>query len=183
MSTALLLPLALLLLSSLGGNQTTPPTAAPKQPKPQPPTQPKANAAARAAGKKARATIFARDQQAAANAPKPRTEQEAAAQAAVDATVAKMVRELSTPSKAAAQPPAATPAKPVIEIDVPKRNAADAAVALRDYLKRTRKFGSKKNPAPEVKAAQADMGGLTVDGIVGPKTRARAKALGVTLPT
>jgi hypothetical protein len=57
-----------------------------------------------------------------------------------------------------------------------------AAEALAVYLRRTNDFGSKKKPSAEVKAHQRDMGKISADGIVGPKTRARAHDLGVTLP-
>lgn len=110
----------------------------------------------------------------------PANAEEAAAQAAVNAVIVDAIKRQVDTGVAMAQAPAA--AKPALTIDVPKRSPQDAAVALRDFLRRTRKFGSKKSPVPEVKAAQADMGGLAVDGIVGPKTRARAKALGATLP-
>lgn len=120
---------------------------------------------------------------AAAKVTPPKTAEEAAAQAAVNAVIVDAIkRQVDTGvsmAKAQAQPAAAAPR---MTIDVPKRSPKDAAEALRDFLRRTRKYGSKKAPVPEVKAAQADMGGLSVDGIVGPKTRARAKALGVTLP-
>lgn len=114
----------------------------------------------------------------------PATAEEAAAQAAVNAVIVDAIkRQVDTGVAMAQAAPAPAPAaKPALTIDVPKRSPADAAAALRDFLRRTRKYGSKKAPVPEVKAAQADMGSLTVDGIVGPKTRARAKALGVTLP-
>lgn len=113
----------------------------------------------------------------------PATAEEAAAQAAVNAVIVDAIRRQVDTGVAMAKPAPAPPAaKPAMTIDVPRRNPADAAIALRDFLKRTRKYGSKKAPVAEVKAAQAEMGGLSVDGIVGPKTRARAKALGVTLP-
>lgn len=112
----------------------------------------------------------------------PATAEEAAAQAAVNAVIVDAIKRQVDTGVAMAQAPAPAAAKPALTIDVPKRNPQDAAMALRDFLRRTRKFGSKKSPVPEVKAAQADMGGLSVDGIVGPKTRARAKALGATLP-
>jgi len=102
----------------------------------------------------------------------------AAAQAAVNAAVVQAIKQSVQPSPAQAQ----APDKPVVTIDVPRRNAADAAVYLRDFLKRTHKTGSKKHPVQEVKDAQRDMGQLAVDGVVGSKTRARAKQLGVTLP-
>jgi len=53
---------------------------------------------------------------------------------------------------------------------------------LADYLAKTHSFGSKATPDNQVRLAQSKMGGLKADGIVGPKTRTRAKALGVTLP-
>jgi hypothetical protein len=115
----------------------------------------------------------------------PATAEEASAQAAVNAVIVDAIKRQVDTGVAMAQAPAAQPAqptKPAMTIDVPKRSPQDAAAALRDFLRRTRKFGSKKSPVPEVKSAQADMGGLSVDGIVGPKTRARAKALGATLP-
>lgn len=58
-----------------------------------------------------------------------------------------------------------------------------AAIALRDYLTNSGSFGSKANPDRNVAQYQKDMGKLDNDGIVGPKTRARAHVLGVTLPT
>jgi murein L,D-transpeptidase YcbB/YkuD len=70
-----------------------------------------------------------------------------------------------------------------VTLPQPGNPAKTAAAALRDYLASTGDFGSKAKPSAKVKAYQKTMGGLTADGIVGPKTIARAKALGVTLPT
>ncbi len=62
-------------------------------------------------------------------------------------------------------------------------NAKQAAASLKDYLTNTGDFGSKAQPSQNVKSFQTQMGGLVNDGIVGPKTRARAQALGVSLPS
>jgi len=70
-----------------------------------------------------------------------------------------------------------TPAKP--SSDTAKR----AASGLKSYLEKTSDFGSDNHKSSNVKTFQAAMGmGSDAIGIVGPKTRARAKALGVTLP-
>lgn len=58
------------------------------------------------------------------------------------------------------------------------RSQKQAAADLKNYLAQGGNPGSKGNPSSYVKAAQHDMGGLTADGIMGPKTKARAKALG-----
>lgn len=58
----------------------------------------------------------------------------------------------------------------------------DAATGLKAYLTKTNSFGSKAKPDATVKSYQTKMGGLVNDGIVGPKTRARAQALGAVLP-
>ena len=62
--------------------------------------------------------------------------------------------------------------------------AEQAAKALDSFLKRTGRFGWDKDRPPEIRAAQRGMGmpRSAQDGIVGPKTRLRAVALGVTLP-
>lgn len=71
---------------------------------------------------------------------------------------------------------------------VPVRRAkvispAAAATGLRAYLVRTGDFGTREHPSFAVENAQRAMGGgLTADGIVGPKTAARALVLGVVLP-
>lgn len=63
--------------------------------------------------------------------------------------------------------------------------AAGAARLLGQYLRKNRNsvaaFGTKARPNPLVRNAQNKMG-LVNDGIVGPKTRAKAKQYGVTLP-
>lgn len=62
--------------------------------------------------------------------------------------------------------------------------AEQAAKALAAFVQRTGRFGHDKDRPPEIRAAQRGMGmpRREQDGIVGPKTRLRAVALGVTLP-
>lgn len=58
-----------------------------------------------------------------------------------------------------------------------------AALALRTYLKKKgANFGSKRKRSRKVRRLQKKMRKIKADGIVGPKTRRRAKALGVRLP-
>jgi hypothetical protein len=58
-----------------------------------------------------------------------------------------------------------------------------AARALNAYLRGSgADFGAKGKPSTKVRTLQAQMGKITADGIVGPKTEARAKELGQTLP-
>jgi hypothetical protein len=78
----------------------------------------------------------------------------------------------------AAKPSPSSPAPSSPAVNPQKQ----AAVNLGQYLALSHDFGSKAHPSSTVKASQAAMGGLTADGIVGPKTRARALALGVELP-
>lgn len=107
----------------------------------------------------------------------PLTEEQASQRAAVNAVVSQVVKEMTaSPAKAQAQEP------PRVVIDVPRRSGKDAAEYLAEFLGRTHRYGSKKKPVQEVKDAQRDMGSLAIDGIVGPKTRARAAQLGVKLP-
>lgn len=56
---------------------------------------------------------------------------------------------------------------------------ANAAAWVLDQASTNRSwnFGTKARPNGELAKAQADMGGLNPDGIYGPKTRARVKAL------
>jgi hypothetical protein len=62
------------------------------------------------------------------------------------------------------------------------RTPKEAASELGTYLRGGGSKGSKGAPSAAVKQAQTDMGGLAADGLYGPATRARGKALGVTLP-
>ena len=66
----------------------------------------------------------------------------------------------------------------------PAISPEQAARKLAAYLKRTGRFGSRTDRVPQVRLAQRDMGlrAAQQDGIVGPTTRARAAAFGVTLP-
>jgi hypothetical protein len=61
----------------------------------------------------------------------------------------------------------------------PKR----AARLLRSYLVASKDFGSRRKPSRRVAKYQRAMKKLKADGIVGRKTAARAKQLGVTLPS
>lgn len=80
------------------------------------------------------------------------------------------------PKKRGGSPPSAAKlAKPA------KRTGKQAASDLRDYLDGGGNAGSRSNRSSFVRSAQTDMGGLTADGVYGPKTRARARALGVDI--
>ena len=75
--------------------------------------------------------------------------------------------------------------RPARSLPAPSARAPkQAALELLEYTKRSRpaQWGTKAAPNPIVRAAQKDMGSITADGIYGPSTRSRAKALGVTLP-
>jgi len=90
----------------------------------------------------------------------------------------------AAPRPAASAAPAAQPAasEPPAKQPIPSK-AAEAARSLRTYLEGGGYMGSKKKPDATVKGFQKVMGGLTPDGIYGPKTQARARALGTTLKT
>lgn len=64
------------------------------------------------------------------------------------------------------------------------QSAESAAEALADFLRRTGRHGWQKDRPPEVRRAQRDMGlpARLQSGVVGPVTRARARALGTELP-
>lgn len=83
-------------------------------------------------------------------------------------------------SEAAAQ----NPGLPVDEVVPADPNAA--ARELASYVTKNKgkgaKLGTKAAPSDVVRALQAQMGGLVTDGIYGPATRERGKALGVTMP-
>lgn len=59
---------------------------------------------------------------------------------------------------------------------------AESAEVLKRYLAETHSYGTKTLPDDTVKRCQSYMGGLVADGIYGPKTRARAAQLGVSIP-
>lgn len=61
------------------------------------------------------------------------------------------------------------------------RGPKTAALQLLAWLKATRRFGGGSDRPIEVKELQEDLG-VAPDGIVGPKTRAAAAAVGVNLP-
>lgn len=58
----------------------------------------------------------------------------------------------------------------------------EAAEVLKKYLGETHSYGTKTLPDETVKRCQSYMGGLVADGIYGPKTRERARQLGVSIP-
>lgn len=64
---------------------------------------------------------------------------------------------------------------------IPSRSPKQAALDLKAFLVRTKRFGSKNDRVTEVQDAQEDLG-VKPDGIVGPETRAATKKYGVTLP-
>lgn len=90
------------------------------------------------------------------------------------------------PAEPTAEPASVTTA-PAEMVRTPKEAAQD----LFDYAKQAPKkagrgewFGTKTKPNPIVAAAQRNMGGLKDDGIYGPKTRRRGRALlGRPFPT
>lgn len=74
-----------------------------------------------------------------------------------------------------AQPPAPPPPP---DVPVAKHSPKEAAAALLIYLEGpSPDFGSKGHPSSIVRDAQSAMGKLTADGIYGPKTQARGRAL------
>jgi len=123
------------------------------------------------------------------------------AQAAVDAAMSQVVKDMSTPPATPAQQamrriidakvaemhptPPPTPMPPPQEPDPKKRAAAQQLLA---FLIKTGRFGTlahdtkhKKDRPKEIKAAQLALG-VSPDGIVGPETTAAAEAVGVALP-
>jgi hypothetical protein len=111
----------------------------------------------------------------------PKTESEGAAQAAVHAAVSDAIRQEI--ARNAGQPlPAsivsAPPQAPAAEV---VRSPRQAALDLATFLRQTGRFGTLKDRPAQTKAAQRDLG-VTDDGIVGPRTRAAAQKVGITLP-
>jgi peptidoglycan hydrolase-like protein with peptidoglycan-binding domain len=93
-----------------------------------------------------------------------------------------------TPAKAVVIPPHAAPAvvlehAPAAEPPPPSQPVAphsprESAEAMYVYVSApSSDLGSKKKPNATIRAAQKAMGGLTADGIYGPKTRARIHTL------
>lgn len=80
------------------------------------------------------------------------------------------------PKKKGGKPPSAAKlSKPS------KRTGKQAANDLKDYLDNGGNPGSRNNRSTFVRSSQSDMGGVSADGVYGPKTRARARALGVDI--
>ncbi|UCC72286.1 MAG: hypothetical protein JSV86_18255 [Gemmatimonadota bacterium] len=108
----------------------------------------------------------------------PKTRARAAALGHPLAPRARRARAAARPALPAPRPaPAAPAAAPIVAEPTPE----EAAARLRIYTKEGGNQGTRANPSSIVKRYQALMGGLVADGIIGPKTRARAKALGSTL--
>lgn len=79
------------------------------------------------------------------------------------------------PKKRGGKPPSAAKlSKPA------KRTGKQAASDLKDYLDNGGQPGSRANRSSFVRSAQQDMG-VSADGVYGPKTRARARSLGVDI--
>jgi hypothetical protein len=92
---------------------------------------------------------------------------------AEQARIAKKARPKKPPKPKVAKAPAVPP----------RRTPQQAASELQVHLSQPGvHWGTKQKPNKVVKAAQRDMGMRTTDGIVGPKTRERAAALGSVLP-
>lgn len=89
------------------------------------------------------------------------------------------------PDQSILQPPASDASKtlqPPLTATLPSgRSPKTAALQLLAWLKATRRFGGGSDRPNEIKDAQTDLG-VKPDGIVGPKTRAAAAAVGVDLP-
>lgn len=101
------------------------------------------------------------------------------AQAAVDAAMSKVVAEMKQGTT-----PAPSPSQPVVP-GTDEDDAHAAAKELLAFIIRTQKFGTEKERPPEIIALQKRMGMVLEAreaGIVGPKTRARARDLGVAIP-
>ena len=116
--------------------------------------------------------------------PQPATKEEIEAAAMALAQAFGKKREPAKPKPA--PKPAAKP-KPAPAV---KRTPVQAANDLYAYAKAVLaakegwKLGTRDKPSETVRSAQADMGELTADGIYGPKTKARGKALtGKDFPT
>ena len=108
----------------------------------------------------------------------PKTESDGAAQAAVNAAVSDAIRQEI--ARNAGQPlPAAVVSTPAPAEVV--RSPRQAALDLATFLRQTGRFGTLKDRPEQTKSAQRDLG-VTDDGIVGPRTRAAAQKVGITLP-
>jgi murein L,D-transpeptidase YcbB/YkuD len=88
------------------------------------------------------------------------------------------LREQPKPARASSSASSSSSPSSPAEVERTPRAAAEA---LRAFLQKTKRHGTKKDRPAEVRAAQRDLG-VTDDGVVGPETRAAAKRAGVTLP-
>lgn len=163
------------------------PAAPPPKPKPLRPSTAAVRKPAAGSGKTMPASA-AKPHAAAKPTPGPVTSTVTAAspeQAAVDAVVKASIvpkgfkdglRYNTEPVQHAAEN-SVSPATAAPSIRTPKQ----AAQALRSFLLLSKRFGTVADRPQQTKDAQREMG-VEPDGIVGPKTRAAAKALGVELP-
>lgn len=97
-----------------------------------------------------------------------------------------------TATQAASKPSAPGQPKPAVApkpVAAPSRGDKQAAQDLLAYARRVlasnqgSQLGTAREPSAIVRSAQADMGELVADGVYGPTTRARGKALtGTTFP-
>lgn len=102
---------------------------------------------------------------------------------AIGLLVLKQKAEAAANGGGAPLPPPPPPLPNVKPSPSPPSPQVRAAQLLAVHLAQSgANFGSAGNPNTFVGTFQTAMGGLTADGIVGPATRARAKALGVELP-
>lgn len=119
----------------------------------------------------------------------PATEDDEPEPAAGPTTPVQSVQPTQAAQEAASLPPGTTveevsteAASPAVQSPVEAARAlaayASAALARRDGAA----LGLKRAPSPDVAALQAAMGDIAADGIYGPATRARGRALGVTMP-
>jgi len=118
------------------------------------------------------------------------------AQAAVDAAMSQVVKDMRVAQETSTSPATSTPTPmpppqehvevgPAVVFDEKKRAAAQKLLA---FLIKTGRFGTmahdtkhKKDRPNEIKVAQRALG-VEPDGIVGPQTTAAAAAVGVALP-
>jgi hypothetical protein len=184
-----------LMLRNAGGQTAQPTWPTPKSPPPRKPKPalPPPNPPAPSAAPRPKAAVRARKpaaprKPAAAPRPAPRPKRSSAPRRPVTEHRAEVVDPpfpASAPDAAEHAPtldmthsdasPPDTSATTVVTHDDPANAAAwvlDQATTNRSW-----NFGTKARPNGELAKAQADMGGLNPDGIYGPKTRARVKAL------
>jgi hypothetical protein len=96
------------------------------------------------------------------------------------ATKGKAAQQQPPQPKPAPQPEQRDPFQPPPGQGAVKYSPETAAAMLKLYLTKSDgkvDWGSKQSPNPVILGAQRDMGGITADGIYGPKTQARGAAL------